>query len=87
MRVKRGVLEAVGRRIAELRESRGFTQEKAAEKLHISVRMMSNIESGENTTLERLALIAQMLDVPLVSLFAAPKSLAPRKRGRPKREG
>jgi transcriptional regulator with XRE-family HTH domain len=78
------VIEAVGRRIAEVRQHHGLTQEKAAERLGISLRHMKRIEAGHNMTLFTLARIAFALDVTPASLLAAPRSSAPRRPGRPR---
>lgn len=40
---------ALGKRIFELRTSKGFTQEELVEKCNISVRTIQRIESGEVT--------------------------------------
>lgn len=77
------VVDAVGRRIAEVREHHGLTQEEAAERLGISLRHMKRIEAGHNMTIYTLARIALAFDVTPASLLAAPRSLAPRRPGRP----
>jgi transcriptional regulator with XRE-family HTH domain len=78
------LLLGVGRRLAEVREGRGWSQEEAAERLGLSSRMIRKLESGGNTTVRRLALIALAYDVRLASLFEEPRSELPRRPGRPR---
>ena len=68
------VVEAVGRRIAEVRQHHALTQEEAAERLGISLRHMKRIEAGHNMTLFTLARIAFAFDVAPASLLAPPRS-------------
>jgi transcriptional regulator with XRE-family HTH domain len=78
------VVDAVGRRIAEVREHHGWTQEEAAERLGISLRHMKRIEAGHNMTVHTLARIAFAFEVAPASLLNAPRSTAPRRPGRPR---
>jgi transcriptional regulator with XRE-family HTH domain len=81
------VIEAVGRRIAEVRQLHGLTQEEAAEQLGISLRHMKRLEAGHNMTIFTLARIAFALDVAPAALLAPPQSSAPRRPGRPRASG
>jgi transcriptional regulator with XRE-family HTH domain len=79
-------LRDLGRRIAELRESRGLTQEQLAGSIDISPRYIQRIEAGEqNVTILTLILFAEGLGVKVTDLFIAPRSKGPRPPGRPKR--
>ncbi len=74
------VVYRVGRRVAELRRGRDWTQERLAERLGSSVQWVSRIESGAvNMTIETLVGIARVLDVDVVDLFVAPESGPARK--------
>ena len=56
---------AIGARIKKLRKEKGFTQEKIAEDLDISVSYTSRLERGvEKINLEMLVKIATFLEVP-----------------------
>ena len=60
----------LGAKIAYLRKSRRFSQEKLAEKADISEIYVGEIERGDaNPTLEKLKLIANALDVEISELF------------------
>ena len=60
----------LGTKIAYLRKSRRFSQEKLAEKTEISEIYIGEIERGDaNPTLEKLKLIANALDVEISELF------------------
>ncbi len=61
---------AFGRRLAEVRKSRGLTQQQLAEKLEVSLVSIGYIETGKRwPRLVTLHRIADRLDVPLVDLF------------------
>ncbi len=82
----------IGRRVAELRRSRGWTQEKLAEKVDATVQWVSRIEGGgENVTVETLVLFASVLGVTVVELLtpgtADAPTPVPTKRGRPRKSG
>ena len=52
----------LGRRFADLRLGRGWTQEKLAEKLGVSVRYLQAVEAGdENLTIETLCKVGDAL--------------------------
>ena len=54
---------AIGRRIKQARKAKGYTQEKLAEKLDISIVYVSQIENGRTKlNLEMLFRIAHLLD-------------------------
>ena len=62
--------EKFGRRLRELRSSRGLTQEQLSEKAKLSVDFLSLIERGRNApSFENLEAIARALDVSVADLF------------------
>jgi transcriptional regulator with XRE-family HTH domain len=76
-------LRKLGRRIAELRRERGFTQEAAAEKLGMLAANYARIEQGrQNLTIDTLLRITRMLggDVTIADLFAPPTTTERRSR-------
>lgn len=74
----------VGRRIAELRAEHDLTQEQLAERLHVSVRYLQNIEAGrENLTLETLAKIGRKFALDAADLLVEPASRKAPALGRP----
>jgi len=76
-------MRAVGRRIAELRRGRGFTQSAFSEALDTTVGYVRRLEAGaENLTIRSLTEAANALHVPAIDLFRAPTDAAVRK-GRP----
>lgn len=79
------LLEDVGRRIAEVRIARGWTQEQCAVELEVTVRRLRRFEAGSNMTLLTIERIAVALGVPVRALFDAPAKGQVRKRGRPKK--
>jgi transcriptional regulator with XRE-family HTH domain len=75
-----------GRRVAELRKLRRWTQAALAERWGVSTQYVQLVEGGhENFTVESLALLAGVLKVKPLELLRAPKSRAKRKPGRPKK--
>ncbi|NLI70282.1 MAG: helix-turn-helix transcriptional regulator [Firmicutes bacterium] len=63
----------VGKRIKGLRRLKGFTQQELAEKIDISVTMLSHIERGLRKPEPRiLELIVAVLEVPSEELFFLP---------------
>ena len=65
----------VGRRIAEERTARGWTQEHLAERLRVSTRYLQSVEAGrENLTIDSLAKIGNVLGVKAASLFDKPEA-------------
>ena len=66
-------LRNLGRRVAELRISRGLTQEGLAERLRRDARYVQEIEGGrQNITVRTAALVARKLRVPISELFVVP---------------
>jgi transcriptional regulator with XRE-family HTH domain len=79
------VQRSVGRRIAELRVERGWTQETFAQEADVSVGYVRRLEAGdENLTLSSMVRLANLLEVAPIELLKPPRSLAAR-RGRPPR--
>ena len=77
------VIANVGRRIAEQRRERGWTQETLAERLDVSLKYVQRIEAGrENLTLRSLIQLAWLLDTKIVSFLDPPQGAVPG-RGRP----
>lgn len=66
------IVDAVGRRVRQLRMLAGMTQERLAERAEISVSFLSMIERGERSPhLETLEKLAFGLEVPVDALFRA----------------
>jgi transcriptional regulator with XRE-family HTH domain len=64
------IKKRLGQRIAELRKSRGFTQEQFAEKTDYSVEFISFVERGINApSIEGCERIAKALAISLKDLF------------------
>lgn len=79
------ITQQVGRRIAELRQGEGVTQEAFAERLGVSLKYVQRIEGGrQNLTLRSLARLASMLGVAPAELFSQPANVESRV-GRPRR--
>jgi transcriptional regulator with XRE-family HTH domain len=80
------IIQNAGRRIAELRRERGWTQSEAAEKLRIEEQSLQRFERGANLTLRTLAKLARVFEVPIQAFFEEAK---PRQRraGRPRKKG
>ncbi len=79
------VIRHLGRRIAELREGRGWTQQQAAELLNMPTKNLQKIERGSNLTVRSLVRVASGLGVATRDLFELPIS-SQRLRGRPKKK-
>jgi transcriptional regulator with XRE-family HTH domain len=58
----------VSRRIAEIRRSKGITQDQLAEVLHTATRNIQRLEAGQNLTLYTLARLAAALGVSAADL-------------------
>lgn len=58
-------------RIVHLRQERGWTQEKLATESGVGVRTIQRLESGNDSSLETLSLVADALKVPVRELFAS----------------
>jgi transcriptional regulator with XRE-family HTH domain len=77
------VERVVGRRVAELRGQRGWTQERFAEKLGVSVQYLRRIELAQtHVTVPKLVELANALRVIPAALLERPQSMVVR-RGRP----
>ena len=62
--------KALGRRIRQLRDEKGWSQEVLAEKADLHRTYLAGIEAARrNPTLRNLAALARALGVPLGSLF------------------
>jgi transcriptional regulator with XRE-family HTH domain len=85
-RTKRSKLvRAVGRRIAELRRAKHWTQDQFAVEADVLIGYVRRIEGGyENLSLESLEKFANLLDVDVVELLKPPVE-AEARRGRPRR--
>lgn len=55
--------------ITDLRQERGWTQEKLAAESGVGIRTIQRLDSGSDASLETLSLIAKALDVPIRALF------------------
>jgi transcriptional regulator with XRE-family HTH domain len=78
------LIRNVGRRIAELRQSKGLTQEAFAAKARVDARYVQKVERGiVNLTLVTLAQWAARLGVEPAELLRPPRSAAVT-RGRPR---
>lgn len=64
------IRKLLGERIKELRKAKGLTQEQLAELVSVEPRHISRVEGGYNSpSIERLALISEVLSVPIQELF------------------
>lgn len=63
------IKELLGKRIKELREKRGYTQQQLAEKVGIDQRNLSKIECGITFPSKSLAELARCLQISLPELF------------------
>lgn len=76
----------VGRRLAELREDAGLTQQQAAERIGMSSQYLRRVEAGEiNLSIRSLVKFAHVFKTDIEALFQVPKSRQRRGRGRPAR--
>lgn len=73
----------MGRRIAEIREAQGYTQDKFAKLLRSTPQYISRLERGRNVTLHTLVRVANALKVSPQDLLATPARRTGRPRGRP----
>ncbi len=80
------VLDDFGRRLAELRAARSWTQAQAATKAGMPEKDYQAIENGRRAITFRTAVaLANVFDVSLRELLDPPGSREPRRPGRPKR--
>ena len=63
------IKELLGKRIKELREKRGYTQQQLAEKVGIDQRNLSKIECGITFPSKSLVKLASCLQISLPELF------------------
>lgn len=57
-------LKQIGRRICERRQALGITQEKLAEKMDVSIQMISNMERGnKEVKISNLIKLSEILEV------------------------
>jgi transcriptional regulator with XRE-family HTH domain len=77
----------VGRRVAEIRQKNGLTQQGLATSVRATVQWISRIENGEeNLTLATLVKLANALSVTVRELFEEPASNPKEvRRGRPRK--
>jgi transcriptional regulator with XRE-family HTH domain len=77
------VVAQLGKRIAELRLTRGMSQGALAEKIRSTPQWISQLERGTRSpTVHTLCKIANALDVSLADLFVAPRPSTRTGRGR-----
>lgn len=80
------VVEDIGRRIREIREARGLTQQEMAIELDCSVKHLQRLEGGRNMHIDTLVKLALKLRVPTRSLLDPPRSRSKRAPGRPRKD-
>jgi transcriptional regulator with XRE-family HTH domain len=81
------VVDDVGRRVAEIRRQRGWTQQDAAEHLRMPLKNFQRLEEGKmNVTLRTLVRIARGLGVYARALLDEPQARPKRRRGRPRKD-
>lgn len=73
-------LRRVARRIAEIRQAKGITQDEMAERLRCALRNYQRIEYGQNLTIKTLVRIANVLGVTVTELVPPPGRTPARKR-------
>ena len=72
--MEKSIYRILGKRIREIREKIGVTQEKLAFKAKISPSFLSHVERGtKKASLETMKRIADALGVPVQNLFYPPK--------------
>lgn len=59
----------LGRNVKRLREAAGLTQQTLAARAGISLKTLSNIETGKDCTVGTLGLLVEHLGVTLADLF------------------
>ena len=79
------IISNVGRRIAEIREELGWTQQEAAENLKMPVNNLQRMEMGMNLTIRTMVRLAKGLGVPTRALLDEPETKK-RRPGRPKKK-
>lgn len=58
-------------RIIELRQARGWTQERLANASGVGLRTVQRLEAGQDASLETLTLVAEALQMPVRDLFTS----------------
>jgi transcriptional regulator with XRE-family HTH domain len=77
------LLSALGQRVRELRQAKGYSQESFADKCGVHRTFMGTIERGEsNLSFQNIVKVAEALGVSLAALFADLETTA-RKIGAP----
>lgn len=85
-RVRSSTIRAVGRRMCELREARGLSQENLADRLGCTAKVYARWERGElDLRVWTLVRIARALDAHPAAFFEPP-STSRKKPGRPRRK-
>lgn len=85
-RGRQSVISDIGRRIAELREAKGWTQEVLAERVKMATQNVARLEQGRSDfRVSTLVRISRVLGVDVRALFEAPSSRKKRKPGRPRK--
>lgn len=78
------VITDIGRRIAELREERGWTQEQFAEKLRMALQNVGRLEQGRSDfRVSTLVRVSRALGCDVARLLEIPTTRAARRPGRP----
>lgn len=57
-------------RIAELRRSKGWTQQQLAAESGVTTRTVQRLEAGQDSSMDTLTRIAKALEVPVGDLFS-----------------
>ena len=79
------VMKDIGRRVAELRHDRTWTQAHFAELLEVTTNYIARIEAGrENLSIQSLVSLANALGVRSSALWDKPNVATKTTRGRPK---
>jgi transcriptional regulator with XRE-family HTH domain len=82
----RRVVDDFGRRVAEVRRDRGWTQAELAERWGVSLGYVQLVEGGrENLTIVSLSLLAGVLKTRPAALLRPPQARPARRPGRPKK--
>jgi len=80
------IAEQIGRRIAELRLEKGWSQQKLADRLRSTFQWVSQLEAGQNLTVHTMVKVANVFRVQLEDLLVVPDpSNRRRGPGRPKK--
>lgn len=80
------IAEQIGRRIAELRQGKDWSQVQLAAKLRTTFQWVSQLEAGQNLTIHSLVKVANAFKVSLDDLLVTPEPTNKRRGpGRPKK--